>query len=412
MFSTNLVKPELSMSYVQGKDQTNIQILLAIILGYSSILLGFYAKSATKFAQKVSLNNISEKTVFKLSAFFLLFACVSIYLFSSQYGGVLYAISNANLIRNGAIEGGSLGYFKRFMYFAFNASYLLAALIFIGKNQKINIFALLLFLLSLFVSLIGSLIVAARSTMLVAFVIFYLVYVLQTKKWHLKFLVPLLVSSILFILYGKAFFFSLTGLPDGFDAVVTKFTETINRHESSNYDFGDLINTFAYPIYSLYAAFNEYYPLRLFTDWFLGIISFLPERFIHVEQLLDKNAPYTMSYFNTLYLVNTDEYDIPTGYLAACVYSLSWPGVFFFSFIYGWIGRYLQTMMLNHIKTIYWMPFMYIVTAKVWSDFLTYGDPKTFLQTNFCYLIFIMILLFLATRQSPKYIIKNVDLSK
>ena len=385
-----------TIRYLEYRQDTEASVLLAIFLGYFAVLLGFSANSAQKAGNKILIRKISDQKIACISLFFLVLSIVSLVIFSSQYGGIITAVSKANLIRNGAVEGGTLSFFKRFLYLAFNAAYLLAALAFIKQKKKFNFTISLLFILSLIVALVASLIVASRSTMILAFSIFYFVYVIKTNKWHFKFLIPLMVSAVLIILYGKAFFFSLTGIPDGFSAVGDKFMETINEKESSNYSFKDLIGTFAYPVYSLYAALSENYELRLLTDWIYGILSFLPDR------LLDLEPNYSMSYNNTFYLANNNEFDIPTGHLAACIYSLSWPGLFFFSWIYGWIGRFLQTMMVNYLEQLFWMPFIYIVSAKVWSDVLTYGDPTTFLQTNFCQLILVISVTLMAINSKTK----------
>ncbi len=396
MLTANVIKPGMTMRYLEYKYDTNIPILISIFLTYLMVVMGFYSTSATNSANRVKLKNISDQTILTIAFVLLLFSSVSIYIFSSEYGGILNAIANSNLIRNGAVERTSLSFFKRFVYFSFAASYLFGSYFFIKKSRKNKIKVGLLLLVSLFVALVASLIVAARSTMIVAFSIFYLVYVTKTKKWHLKFLLPGIVATIIVILYGKAFFFSLTGLPDGYHGVVNKFTETIRDKESSNYSFADIIKTFTYPIYSLYPAFNEHYEMRLLSDWLYGILSFIPDKLLNIE------SEETVSYWNTQYLVNTNEYDIPTGYIAACIYSFSWSGLIIFSFVYGWIGRYLQNILQKYFDKIYWMPFIYIITAKVWSDLLIYGDPKTFLQTNFCFLILILILLFVSNQKACK----------
>ncbi|WP_036487789.1 oligosaccharide repeat unit polymerase [Myxosarcina sp. GI1] len=396
MFASGIVDPIVSLGYTGYDRNTSLQILTAIFLSYFMVLAGFYNQSAAKIGKQIKLNNISDRKLLGIAVFFLFFATISLHVFGMQFGGFPVAIANANLIRNGALPGGSLTFFKRFVYFSFSSSYLLASYLFIKKTKKNKLKISFLFLSSLVVAFIASLVVAARSTMIVSFGIFYLVYVIQTKKWHLKYLVPIMILAIFIILYGKAFFFSLSGLPDGYHGIATKFSETIRDKESSNYSFVDLINTFAYPIQSLYAAFNETYELRLLSDWYYALLSFLPERLLNVETELP------MSYYNTQYLVNTDEFDIPTGYIAACIYSFSWPGLVFFSFIYGWIGRYLQTMMQNYLSEIYWMPFIYILTAKVWTDLLTYGDPQTFLQTNFCFLVAIVLLIFISKTKPHK----------
>ena len=62
---------------------------------------------------------------------------------------------------------------------------------------------------------------------------------------------------------------------------------------------------------------------------------------------------------------------------------MSWIGLIIISLSFGWIGRYLQTIFNNQLHTIYWMPFVYILTAVTWIDFITFGDPEAYLIANF-----------------------------
>ncbi|NJL51558.1 MAG: hypothetical protein HC930_03895 [Hydrococcus sp. SU_1_0] len=147
------------------------------------------------------------------------------------------------------------------------------------------------------------------------------------------------------------------------------------------------MKVFSYGFTSLYAASKEYYPLRLLGDWLYGIGSFLPDR------LLKVTVPDTVSTYNTQFLAGDTDYEIPAGFIASCIYSWSWVGVTVFSFAYGWLGRYLQTIIYRHLYKMFWFPFLYAAVAQAWCDFFASGDPRIFLQANFCVLISLFLLL-------------------
>ncbi|MBA3920872.1 MAG: hypothetical protein H0X31_03810, partial [Nostocaceae cyanobacterium] len=125
-----------------------------------------------------------------------------------------------------------------------------------------------------------------------------------------------------------------------------------------------------------------------FIDWYYGFLSFLPEKLVGIAH------PNSVTFYNTQYIAGDVSYSIPPGMLASGVYSMSWPGLFIACFTYGWIGRYLQTILDNHIHNILWMPYIYVATSQVWADFQVSGDPAIYLTINFWFLIPFCLLIF------------------
>lgn len=370
------------------------QVLLAIFLGYFTILIGFRSASAQNNARKIILSWRSEKMILKVAIFLLLFSCVSVQIYASQFGGVITAISKATFIRTAVAEGGILVFFKHFMFLSFCASYLLAALIFYQKRRKHKLFLYTAFVISVICTVIGVTITGGRAHLIIYFLTFYLVKVIVNNKVPWLLTISLLLPSILFVLYGKAFFFSLSGIKDGFDAVRELFVAGIESQSEQSEGFSNLVGNFSYQIYSLKAALSTDYPQRLFIDWYYGIVSFLPERLLNIQ------LPETISTLNTTYITGTNEFKIPTGMFAFGIYSFSWPGLIVVCFAYGWIGSFLETICYNHLFKAYWMPFIYVMSAQIWIDFFTSGDPGIFLFAYFGYLLSIFILFIMGSKIS------------
>ncbi len=375
--------------------QYNWQVPLAIFLTYFLIIFGYYSPSAQKYGSRVTITSRSESVIWLITIIILLLGWISIYIYSTQYGGIVQAITNANFIRSGAVEGQALGFFVRLLYFSFFATYLIASLLFIKKNQKRKFLVWLLFILAFASSLIAAFMVSARATMVLALINFYLAYLLYKRKLALPLLIPTLIAIVLFIVYGKILFYSLSGASEGgYIEVVSRFQEAAGETESESSFLASLIQVFSYGFVSSYAAFSEHYPLRLLSDWLYGIGSYLPDRLIEV------NIPPSVSTNNTQYLLGHNEYKIPAGFIASCVYSWSWVGVVIFSFSFGWFGRYLHTILQRHLYKICWIPFIYVAMAQAWSDFFASGDPEIFLQANFWILASLILLLMFGVKIS------------
>lgn len=368
--------------------QYNFEVPLAIFVTYFLVIFGYYSPSALKHGSMIKITAKSNIIFWIITCGISFLGIFSIIVYSAQYGGIVQAIADANFIRSGSVKRQALGFFIRLVYFNFFAAYLIASWLFIKKNQRKNIVLWLVFTLIMCSSLISAFLVSARATMILALSNFYLVYVLYKKKLALPILIPVLIALVLFIVYGKILFYSLSGFSEGgYIEFISRFKQASSESNEEGSFMISLVKVFSYSFVSLYAASQEYYPIRLLSDWLYGIGSYLPDKLMHT------NIPDTVSTNNTQYLVGDTDYEIPAGFIASCIYSWSWVGVIIFSFTYGWLGRYLQTILYRHLDKIFWFPFFYVAIAQAWSDFLASGDPRIFLQANFCVLVSLFFLL-------------------
>ncbi|AOY81705.1 hypothetical protein BJP36_19115 [Moorena producens JHB] len=377
VLSANLENARHELNWGNTLYTDNPQTVIAIFVGYVLIVIGFYSKSAEKFGKTITIKSYSDKVVIVFALFLLLFSCLSIQIYGSQYGGVMVALAKSHLIRSTTVESGNLVFFKNFMFFSFFASYLLAALVFFSNLKKCKFILFSLFLLSVVASWISATLTAGRIPFVRYIIGFYLVYVLKTGKFSFTFTLTFVSSAALFLIHGKTLFFSLSALPDGYVAVVERFRQSLDSGSNESFSIIELVENFVFPVHSLDAAFNNHYPMRLFLDIYYGVLSLIPERLTNME------FPETLSFENTANIIGSNEFAIPPGILAFGIYSMSWIGLIIISLSFGWIGRYLQTIFNNQLHTIYWMPFVYILTAVTWIDFITFGDPEAYLIANF-----------------------------
>lgn len=396
----------------QGDPQTTI----AIFLGYFVVVVGFYSKSAVALGKHIVIKPKKDQTVIALAILVLLLGCVSIYIYSLQYGGLVNAMSQTILIRSGSSrvgESGNLVFFKHFMFFSYFSSYLLGALAFSKINFRrhplIGIGLIILFIGSIVISFIASTLGASRASLIYYFVGFYLVYTLKTKRIFSLATIPIIFGISLFLIYGKTLFFSLTALPLGFEAIAERFIKSINSASSSSgegFDFYSFLANFSFPLYSLEASLNTVYQPRFFIDWINGFLALIPSKVFNITKELN------VSYYNTIYLIQTDAYEIPAGFLAFGIYSMSWLGLIIVGFTYGWIGRYIQTIFNRHLSKMDWIPFIYSLTAQVWIDFQPAGDPQLYIRKYFWFFISMVLMLFMASKISFDKQINNQEYAR
>ena len=382
-------------------DLNNVQVPLAIFITYFLVTIGFYSKSSQRFARTIHIKSTNRhRTIIVFSILLLVISLLSIYLYSSEFGGLLSAIADASLIRSRVIEAGRLSFFKRFIFFSLFAAYLLASILFIKEIKNHKFILGIIFLISIIIFIVSFLIMANRAVLVRSIITFYLAYVIRKGKFSLGFMSIFIVASCVFVFYGKEIFGSLIALPNGIDAVVDSFRHSLDTKDMEEFDLNQLSSEISFPISSIYAALHTPYEIRFFNDWMYGFASFLPDRLL--EDLLSYEVPETLSFYNTYYLIKSNEYEIPSGFISSCLYSFSWPGVVIFSFIYGWLGRCLDKILISRITNIYWMPFIYVAAGLVWADFIPYADPKILLHTHFWFFASSFILLFVGTKISFK----------
>lgn len=368
----------------------DVQMLMAIFLGYLFIIIGFRFQSNQKREKVLKIEWHDDKIIKRIALFLVFFSGIAIHIYTLPFGGAINAMSQATYIReNVAEEVGAFAFFQHFMFLSYLGSYLLASFIFFKHPKKNNLFLQTAFVVSLINSIIAATVTGGRAHLIFYGLMFYLNYILINKKIPWTFTIALLIPSGLFVLYGKAFFFSLSAMKDGLGAVGQVFLEGVETKSQNGSMFDELISNFSYTLYSLKAALYTEYPLRLFADWIYAVISFLPERLLNIDGL-----PDTISPLNTEYILGTsnNSFGIPPALLAFGIYNLSWCGLIIVCFSYGWIGSYLEMIINRHIYDKPWMPFVYAIASQMWIDYYTSGDPQIFFFADFWSLAGMLIL--------------------
>jgi hypothetical protein len=371
-----------------------IQTALAIFVGYFLVLIGFYSKSARKCGKRIIVNARNNLIILGYAIFLLLFSAMSVYIYSSAFGGVVNAITQALVVRGRGVETGSLGFFVRFIAASSFSSYLLCAFVFTKDIKKGKLLIIILFVFSIVIAVVSFLVRAGRFDVLSYFVGFYQIYILKTRKIPWLFSVILVSWMVLFLFYGKNIFASLAAIPDGIDAVVDKFNQSAEGSTGGEgFSFYKFMDNFFFTVFSLDTAFGADYEIRWFVDLIYGFLSLVPDR------LLGTESPETILAYNTTYITGGFDYAIPTGFLAFGIYSLWWPGLIIVCLAYGWLGGYLQSVMEKHIEDVFWMPYFYTAVAQIWAIMQT-SDPETFLQSNFILLVSSTLLILVGTKIS------------
>lgn len=371
-----------------------IQTALAIFVGYFVVLIGFYSKSAKKFGKLIVVNARNNLMILGYAIFLLLFSAMSVHIYSSAFGGIVNAITQALVARAGGAETGSLGFFVRFLAAASFSSYLLCAFVFTKELKKVKLLIIILFACSIVLAVVSFLVRAGRFNVLYFFLGFYQIYILKTKKIPWGFSIFLVFFMVLFLFYGKNFFSSLAAIPDGIDAVIDKFNQSAEGStDGEGFSLYKFMDNFFFTVFSLDTAFGADYEIRWFVDLIYGFLSILPDR------LLGTESPDTVLAYNTRFITGSFNYAIPTGFLAFGIYSLWWPGLVIVCFTYGWLGGYLQSVMEKHIQNVFWMPSFYTAVAQIWAIMQT-ADPETFLQSQFILLVSSTLLIGVGTHIS------------
>ncbi|ABW29805.1 hypothetical protein [Acaryochloris marina] len=399
----------LNTSILKGTtiNLNSFQVPLLIFLTYFFVAIGFHLDSATNSANRIYIKEKnSGHFVFTYALILLLISFSSIVVYSVQNGGLINAISNASLLRSTVIETPQFSLVKRFFLLSFMGSFLISSILFNDKSKGRSIQLLIIFIFSISISLLSFFLIATRANVLRYLLTFYLVYSIRKGKHSLGVVIFFITLLAIISSYGKEIFGSLIYLSDGIDAVTDNFQNSVDANIQSESDPSNVLDEFSAPFFSIFAATNSTYELRLLSDWFYGLASFLPDRIYE--------APPTVSYYNTNFLVNTDKYEIPSGFISSCLYSMSWPGLIIFSLSYGWIGRFIQQVTYNHSLEIHWMQYIYVYSALVWSDYTIYADPKILLQTHFWFFISCFFLIVLSSNLfiSDKYSIARMRSDK
>jgi oligosaccharide repeat unit polymerase len=368
------------------------QTATAIFLGYFLVVKGFYSKSARTLGKKIVIKSRNNGIIFCYATSLLLFSLASMQIYSSAFGGISNALTQGLAARSGWVSTGTLGFFMRFLSGTGFSSYLLASFVLEKNTGKHKLLKIVLFLGSVVSALISFMLRAGRLNIIYYVLGFYQIYILKNKRIPWLSSAVFIVFMAVFVFYGKNLFSSLSAIPDGFDAVIDRFNQSMQDNAmDEGFNFYGFISNFYYTVFSLDTAFSKSYDFRWFIDILYGILTLVPDR------LLGSESPETVLYYNTVFIVGSFDYAIPTGFLAFGIYSLWWPGLVIVCLTYGWIGGCLQSTLEKHLSDVFWMPYFYALVAQIWV-FFQGSDPESFFQSNFMLLAASFLLMALGTK--------------
>ncbi|QFT90854.1 hypothetical protein FIU87_19590 [Bacillus sp. THAF10] len=392
-----------------GNVEASIYGLLVVTTSYLMVVSGFYFTLKLKSKWKnirVTLKN-EEKFVKLIASLFLILSLGSLLAYTSIFGGLFEVISNANSIRDQSYEGlneenSSNAFVKRFIIAANYSTFLLAG--YVVGIKRTNKTIKIIFIISLVSSIFWFLIHAGRGA-LILFIITLIFgslrakvntdYRINLKQSELtKKVIFTVIIGFIIINYARPFFMSLSMLKYGLSAVYNAFIDYSSSGRYSITGMEDVIRVFSnnteYKYISTEVAINVVnsgiHQMSFFGDFAGAFISVIPSSFLWFSK------PSSIEYFNTIYIMGGHYTQIPPGGIAYGYYSLSILGVIIFSFITGMLGGKIEKFFNYTLSEVKFMSYIYVSTIFVWLDLFFSGEPRHFIQREFVYLFFFMMI--------------------
>jgi hypothetical protein len=380
---------------VHINQKIRLETVIAILMSYVLVTVGFYLKSSKELGSCVIIKY--NKNVFKdiqFVIFLLVLSILSIYTYSNSYGGIINTIALASDIRAGIIVADKFAFTKHFILASIFSLYIIYCLLYIYNIKVKRKLLYILLGISIIIIIISLFVFSGRGAIINIFVVLLLVNMLVRKKVGIIKMVSFFLIVYTVSHYGDRLFISMAAYPNsGVKGVVSVFKslEIGGKDYTIVQRIYDFFKNFQFAIISLDVSFKniDTMSFRFFVDWIYIPITLIPTKLFNIKEFL----PKSISVINTYYIVGIYAKTVPPGYIAYGIYSLSWFGLFFYSFIYGWVLRFVQSIIINNIKESYIMYLLYVVIG-MWltSGFLN-GDPQILIRGAILLIIFIYYVL-------------------
>jgi len=294
-----------------------------------------------------------------------------------MYGGIEYVLQNISQIRSGTDDNKSyLGAFFKmfskylsvvlliyFYYYITSKKHL--------KTYKVNFVkakVLILFLLATSLMLMSG----GRGGVISIAISMFLLYNLQYKSIKWKYIIPIVIFSLLIIFFGKTIIFQLfTGQEI--------FYKEIDTHKY----ISKLLLEFAYPYISLINALHlDLGADRMFFDFFAWIFKLL--------KLFGINEVDSISYYNTYHLIGMWDSNVPPGVVAFLYIEggvLFIPiGAFIFGILFSYMDKIIYSLSFSNNPLLLAITVIMIMQI---SRLLQNTDFALVIQSSLVYLILI-----------------------
>lgn len=370
-----------------------VQGVYAVLIGYAATLLGFRSASARNIATTITLKpRLHAEVNLAIALMFLLVAVVSFLIYSSQFGGVGATIRDAALIREELVTGGPLVMFRHFLPAGTIGALMLFVLILDRQLGSWKPLVILLFVFALPVAAIWVVVSSGRGVIIVFLATFYLYVVLRSGYIGIVRTSLLCVAAVLVILFGDGFFHALRFSSQGQEEFMRWLTSKTDT--SGELDIYVLLRNMQFGVTSLEVALvkvtQDFGQLRWFLDVLQAPLTFVPARLTGLEE------PDPIATQNTVNMIGLNIPMIPPGYLAFGIYSLWWPGLLVTCFVVGWVGKFVQELLIRNLKASGWVTLLFVLAGIAWARASVVGEPRVLLVTNFMPLLFFTYMLLFA----------------
>ncbi len=385
-----------------------------IVLGaYLFFLGGYYWSKPHRFARRFDIRfpAFTLRHLLKILPFSFVFLYAILFLYTSEFGGIIEAIRQAEAYRSSAIAFKKFAFVKHFFPLNDILLYTLFYLLFLKKEHCCRRWFLFYFFLSiLFVSLKFAL-NNSRGDLLFTFGGFYVIAAIYHRRFFWKFVLITTIVTIFVLKFADPLFGAVAiWVRDGFEAFWNAF---VTELKIQNAQGASIVSNFTHAIVSLDTSLQNAgytYPFRYLKDFVLGIASLVP------GQLFGSGSEtLTLMEQNTILLSGIKKEIVLPGILGLFGYALHAVGIFIGMFVYGVLGAILsEWFSILYRKYPLTLPILYLYISS-YGYFVFRGTIIYAIQDNFMLFVVSSILLFYAKiyyrpQQEIKSYIKNADL--
>lgn len=377
-------------SHVSTQDGIDVIIAVTCLISYSAALLGYWIGTAIGARHRSSSleNCLDALVVYRAALVVFIVGVMSVFLYSSMYGGIANALKYAALIRAGygdlaLVGSGNLLFFKNLIpLLQFLPICLLGTFL---NTRKLG--AMFLFLGAFGIAVFGLFLMSGRGRV-VLFVVLLAIcgwsFVSRKRKISgASVVLAAIVMLVLdfFITYGKVFF-------RYFDSPDLDFLQIFQ--DRPYIPLEEFVNYYRHRVESIAYAINDTrFSPTFFYDSF-AILSFvIPTRITGLV------APDSISYINTFLQTGLWDSMIPPGLVAYGYYSLGVAGVLLSSAVYGLVPGLIDRRnkvegVVGNTRIYYRYPFLLI-----WLVYFLQGDPRVMIVNLASTLLFIVTIILL-----------------
>jgi len=372
---------------IGGGDYVQSNVASAYAVYGAGSLKGIFAIVAFYILVRISYTRVrfdlGRKNIFQIGSDFayrfsiicLAVTIISTLIYSFQHGGLIRAISLAEQIRAGEIEGGSLVFFKNFLPFAYISFLMMFSIVLeeITNDSNISSKSILMLCLSGIILFWVILLLAGRIRIISAVAIIYLSIKNHTGKHHIKYFIPLLTITVFVGLFGNALY----------QYLLTENIRTIISFKDNLLVgiYSTIISEFSHMYISLSVAIQYEGTSRIMIDWVLGLLHLTPQRLVPIQ------VPGTISHVNTFLTRGEYTSEIIPGIVAFSWYSGSWFGPMIGGISYGLLGRICEDT-LDKVQQSPLKHIIYYSVAMIWGfTFIRSGDPRILFKQNFTWFV-------------------------